>query len=66
MTDGKTPGDFLADNNLRAKEARQSSRAGLLDAIELGERTRAVTERIEALHRANHFGPLIERSMRPW
>lgn len=49
---------------LEAKERHARARQGFLDAVETGEQTRGVVDRMSRLLRDNHFGPLIERTMR--
>lgn len=44
---------------LAAKEAQARARQGFLDAVDTGQETREVTDRMKTLLRNNHFGPMI-------
>jgi hypothetical protein len=51
---------------LSAKKAKAHARDGFLDAVDSGIEARQVVDRVGKIHKANHFGPDIERAMRSW
>jgi hypothetical protein len=51
---------------LSAKKAKAHARDGFLDAVDSGIEARQVVDRVGEIHKANHFGPDIERAMRSW
>lgn len=55
---GETPGIVAA------KEAAARARQGFLDAVDSGQETRAVTDRMHEILRRNHFGPMISEVFR--